>query len=99
MIPAQALLIALFLDFKRLNLLQNLLGLIIVYSAQALPVSIWMLRNFVATIPRELGRPPPSTERAASRSSGGSCSRSSHPDWWRPASSRSSPRTTSSSSH
>ena len=24
------------------------------YSAQALPVSIWMLRNFVATIPREL---------------------------------------------
>ena len=54
MIPAQALLIALFLDFKRLNLLQNLLGLVIVYSAQALPVSIWMLRNFVATIPREL---------------------------------------------
>jgi N,N'-diacetylchitobiose transport system permease protein len=54
MIPAQALIIALFLDFKRLNLLQNLLGLVIVYAAQALPVSIWMLRNFVATIPREL---------------------------------------------
>lgn len=54
MIPAQALIIALFLDFKRLGLLENLLGLIIVYSAQALPVSIWMLRNFVATIPREL---------------------------------------------
>ena len=54
MIPGQALIIALFLDFKRLDLLQNLLGLVIVYSAQALPVSIWMLRNFVATIPREL---------------------------------------------
>jgi len=54
MIPAQALIIALFLDFKRVNLLQNLLGLIIVYSAQALPVSIWMLRNFVATIPKEV---------------------------------------------
>ncbi len=54
MIPAQALIIALFLDFERLNLLQNLVGLIIVYSAQALPVSIWMLRNFVATIPKEL---------------------------------------------
>ncbi len=54
MIPAQALIIALFLDFRRLNLLQNLIGLIIVYTAQALPVSIWMLRNFVATIPREL---------------------------------------------
>jgi N,N'-diacetylchitobiose transport system permease protein len=54
MIPGQALIIALFLDFKRLNLLQTLLGLVIVYSAQALPVSIWMLRNFVATIPKEL---------------------------------------------
>jgi N,N'-diacetylchitobiose transport system permease protein len=54
MIPAQALIIPLFLDFKRLNLLQNLLGLVLVYAAQALPVSIWMLRNFVATIPREL---------------------------------------------
>jgi N,N'-diacetylchitobiose transport system permease protein len=54
MIPGQALIIALFLDFERLNLLQSLLGLVIVYSAQALPVSIWMLRNFVATIPKEL---------------------------------------------
>ncbi len=54
MIPAQALIIPLFLDFKRLNLLQNLVGLVIVYTAQALPVSIWMLRNFVATIPRDL---------------------------------------------
>jgi N,N'-diacetylchitobiose transport system permease protein len=54
MIPGQALIIALFLDFKQLNLLENLGGLIIVYTAQALPVSIWMLRNFVATVPREL---------------------------------------------
>jgi N,N'-diacetylchitobiose transport system permease protein len=54
MVPAQALIIPLFLDFRRLNLLQNLAGLVIVYAAQALPVSIWMLRNFVATIPREL---------------------------------------------
>jgi N,N'-diacetylchitobiose transport system permease protein len=54
MIPGQALIIALFLDFTKLNLTQNLVGLIIVYAAQALPVSIWMLRNFVATVPREL---------------------------------------------
>jgi ABC-type glycerol-3-phosphate transport system permease component len=53
MIPAQALIIALFLDFNHLNLL-SLPGLIVVYAAQALPVSIWMLRNFVATVPREL---------------------------------------------
>jgi ABC-type glycerol-3-phosphate transport system permease component len=54
MIPAQALIIALFLDFKSLNLLDSLTGLIVVYSAQALPVTIWMLRNFVATIPKDL---------------------------------------------
>ncbi len=53
MIPGQALIIALFLDFSRLGLL-NLAGLIVVYAAQALPVSIWMLRNFVATVPKEL---------------------------------------------
>jgi N,N'-diacetylchitobiose transport system permease protein len=54
MIPAQALIIALFLDFKALNLLASLTGLVVVYSAQALPVTIWMLRNFVATVPKEL---------------------------------------------
>jgi ABC-type glycerol-3-phosphate transport system permease component len=54
MVPGQALIIALFRDFDKLNLLDSLTGLIVVYSAQALPVSIWMLRNFVATIPREL---------------------------------------------
>jgi ABC-type glycerol-3-phosphate transport system permease component len=54
MIPAQALIIALFLDFNRIGLLQSLTGLVLVYTAQALPVSIWMLRNFVATVPREL---------------------------------------------
>jgi ABC-type glycerol-3-phosphate transport system permease component len=54
MIPGQALIIALFLDFKALNLLGTLTGLVVVYSAQALPVTIWMLRNFVATVPKEL---------------------------------------------
>ncbi len=54
MIPGQALIIALFLDFKRLNLLGSLSGLVLVYAAQALPVTIWMLRNFVATVPKEL---------------------------------------------
>jgi N,N'-diacetylchitobiose transport system permease protein len=54
MIPGQALIIALFVDFNKLGLLENLGGLVIVYAAQALPVSIWMLRNFVATVPKEL---------------------------------------------
>jgi len=54
MVPAQALIIALFLDFKTLNLLGSLAGLVLVYAAQALPVTIWMLRNFVATVPKDL---------------------------------------------
>jgi ABC-type glycerol-3-phosphate transport system permease component len=54
MIPGQALIIALFVDFNKLGLLENLGGLVVVYAAQALPVSIWMLRNFVATVPKEL---------------------------------------------
>ena len=54
MLPQQALVIALFIDFRSLDLLDSLTGLIIVYTAFALPISIWMLRNFVATVPREL---------------------------------------------
>jgi N,N'-diacetylchitobiose transport system permease protein len=54
MLPQQALVIALFLNYRSWNLLDNLIGLILVYTAFALPVTIWMLRNFVAAVPREL---------------------------------------------
>src|SRR5439155_7825317 len=54
MLPQQAMVIALFLDFRSLALLDNLAGLILVYTAFSLPVTIWMLRNFVAAVPREL---------------------------------------------
>jgi ABC-type glycerol-3-phosphate transport system permease component len=54
MLPQQALVISLFIDFRSLNLLDSLIGLILVYTAFALPVTIWMLRNFVAAVPREL---------------------------------------------
>ena len=54
MLPQQALVIALFLDFRRLNLLDSLIGLILLYITFAPPVTIWMLRNFVAAVPREL---------------------------------------------
>jgi ABC-type glycerol-3-phosphate transport system permease component len=54
MLPQQALVIALFIDFRSWNLLDSLVGLILVYTAFALPVTIWMLRNFVAAVPREM---------------------------------------------
>ncbi len=54
MLPQQCLVIALFLDFRRVNLLDSLVGLTLVYITFSLPVTIWMLRNFVAAVPREL---------------------------------------------
>jgi N,N'-diacetylchitobiose transport system permease protein len=54
MLPQQALVIALFIDFRSVSLLDSLTGLIVVYTSFALPIFIWMLRNFVATVPREL---------------------------------------------
>jgi N,N'-diacetylchitobiose transport system permease protein len=54
MLPQQALVIALFLDFRAANLLDSLAGLTLLYIAFSLPVTIWMLRNFVAAVPREL---------------------------------------------
>jgi N,N'-diacetylchitobiose transport system permease protein len=54
MLPAQALVIPLFIDFRGIGLLDSLTGLILIYAAQALPISIWLLRNFVAAVPRDL---------------------------------------------
>jgi N,N'-diacetylchitobiose transport system permease protein len=54
MLPAQALVIPLFVDFRGLGLLDSLTGLILIYAAQALPISIWLLRNFVAAVPKDL---------------------------------------------
>ena len=41
-------------NFRSLGLLDNLAGLILVYTAFSLPVTIWMLRSFVAAVPREM---------------------------------------------
>jgi N,N'-diacetylchitobiose transport system permease protein len=54
MLPAQAMVIPLFIDFRGIGLLDSLFGLILIYAAQALPISIWLLRNFVAAVPRDL---------------------------------------------
>lgn len=54
LLPQQALVVSLFIDFRKLNLLDSLVGLVAVYTAFALPVTIWMLRNFAATVPKDL---------------------------------------------
>lgn len=54
MVPAEALVLPLFLDLRRLGMINSLAGLVVVYIGFALPFSIWMLRGFVAAVPREL---------------------------------------------
>ncbi len=54
MVPMEALVIPLFLQAKTLGLLDQLLGLVVVYVAFSLPFAIWTLRGFVAAVPVEL---------------------------------------------
>ncbi|MER8033378.1 carbohydrate ABC transporter permease [Streptomyces bauhiniae] len=49
--PATLLAVPLFVIFARLGLSSSLVGLAIVYVAQTVPVSIYMLKNYLVTIP------------------------------------------------
>ena len=54
MVPLEALVIPMFIQARDLRLLNSLLGLVVVYVAFSLPISIWMLRGFVAAVPKEI---------------------------------------------
>ncbi|MEW2352724.1 carbohydrate ABC transporter permease [Spirillospora sp. NPDC029432] len=54
MVPLEALMLPLMLNAQRLQLLNSLTGLIIVYIGSSLGFSILMLRGFVAAIPKQL---------------------------------------------
>ena len=54
MIPSEALVIPLFLMVRRAGLWDKLPGVMLVYVGVTLPFAIWMLRGFVAAVPREL---------------------------------------------
>ncbi len=52
--PFAAILIPLFVIISRLNLLDNLFTLIIVYTAMNLPLMIWMSRSYFMDLPKEV---------------------------------------------
>jgi multiple sugar transport system permease protein len=52
--PATLLAVPLFVIFVKMGLHGSLVGLAIVYIAQTVPVSIYMLRNYFATIPQSV---------------------------------------------
>ena len=54
MFPATMLLLPLFIMLSKLNLINSFLGLIIMYSATALPFSIWLMKGYYDTIPFSL---------------------------------------------
>lgn len=54
MFPFIIILIPLFLTAIRVGLYDSLLGLILVYTVWSLPFAMWILRNFIDGIPREL---------------------------------------------
>jgi sorbitol/mannitol transport system permease protein len=53
-LPFAAILIPLFVIITRLNLLDNLFTLIIVYTAVNLPLIIWMSRSYFLDLPKEV---------------------------------------------
>lgn len=54
MLPGLIVALPLFLIFRDLHLVDNLLGLIIAYTVFNLPFNIWLLQAFFAEVPREL---------------------------------------------
>ena len=54
LLPSAALIVPLYIFLGYLNLLNTLLGLILVYLVLTLPLSIWMLTGYFKSIPVEL---------------------------------------------
>lgn len=54
MIPFQAVLTPLFLEFHSLHLLNSLLGLALFYTTFNLPIGVYVMRNSFSQVPREL---------------------------------------------
>lgn len=54
MVPGLALVLPLYLLMRQYQLLDNPLGLVVVYLTFTMPYTIWILKNYFQTIPREL---------------------------------------------
>ncbi len=54
MVPGIALIVPLYLMIHRLGLLDNLLALVITYLTITLPFTIWLLKSYFQSIPRDL---------------------------------------------
>ncbi|WP_416799610.1 carbohydrate ABC transporter permease [Ciceribacter azotifigens] len=53
-LPAVGVIIPIFLATRFLGLLDNVLALIILYTAMNLPIAVWMLRSFFQDLPKDV---------------------------------------------
>ncbi len=53
-LPGIAALLPIYLIVKRLGMLDNVWSLIVLYTSLNLPIAIWMMRSFLAEVPREI---------------------------------------------
>lgn len=54
LIPAKLALVPLFIQLKNMNLLDSRIGLILVYSAGALPAAVFIFTSFIKALPTDL---------------------------------------------
>lgn len=54
MFPGVMMMIPLYVIMEKLHLLDTMVGLILVYSTTSIPFSVWMLKGYFDTIPRDL---------------------------------------------
>jgi sorbitol/mannitol transport system permease protein len=52
--PVVAALLPVYLIAKNLGLLDNILALVVIYASMNLPIAVWMMRSFLAELPREM---------------------------------------------
>jgi sorbitol/mannitol transport system permease protein len=54
MLPPVAALLPVYLIAKNLSLLDNIVTMIVIYTSMNLPIAVWMMRSFLAEVPREI---------------------------------------------
>jgi len=53
-LPAIGALLPIFLIVKQLHVLDNIWVLVLLYTSMNLPIAVWMMRSFLAEVPREI---------------------------------------------
>lgn len=53
-LPAIAALLPIYLIVKQIGMLDNVWTLVVLYTSMNLPIALWMMRSFLAEVPREI---------------------------------------------